>query len=54
VTFSIPNGIIAGKLQGFSVLTLLSKFLEKSGLNPENTEGLAALILVVSTCNCFS
>jgi hypothetical protein len=34
------NGIIEGKLQWLS--GLLSKFLEKSVLHPENTEGLAA------------
>jgi hypothetical protein len=37
VSFSIPNGIIEGKLQWFSVSGQLSKFQEKSGLNPENT-----------------
>jgi hypothetical protein len=34
VTFSTPNEIIEGKL---------SKFLGKSGLNIENTDGLATL-----------
>jgi hypothetical protein len=38
VSFSIPNGIIEGKLVGFQ-----DYFFERLGLNPENTEGLAAL-----------
>jgi hypothetical protein len=35
------DGIIEGKLSG-----VISKFQEKSGLNPENTEALLAALLV--------
>jgi hypothetical protein len=48
VTFSsIPNGIIEGNFAGFHTVSGLpgtSKFLGKSGLNTENTDGLAALL----------
>jgi hypothetical protein len=40
VTFSTLYGIIEGKLQWLSGL---SKFPGKSGLNTENTDGLATL-----------
>jgi hypothetical protein len=40
VIFSIPNGIIEGKLQWHS--GLLSKFLGKAGLNTENTDGFGS------------
>jgi hypothetical protein len=49
-TFSIPNGIIEGKLQW--LLELLSNFLGKSRRNPENTEGLAALSKPLHSPNC--
>jgi hypothetical protein len=41
VNFSIPNEIIERKLGWLS--GLLSKYLGKSELNTENTDGLAAL-----------
>jgi hypothetical protein len=43
VTFTTTNGITEGKLWWVSVL--LSKFLGKSSLNTENTDGLAALMM---------
>jgi hypothetical protein len=49
VTFSIPNRIIEGKLGWLSGLILT--FLGKTGLNTENTDGLAALPLVIIGCN---